>query len=206
MSLDVYCSVESIWTYIGFQAFRSLLERHAVRPRFRPVPLLPLFAATGGTPLRERPPGRRRYRDFEVQRWCARRGVSLGLTSAHLPPRASLPDRMVIVCERQGCDPVNFIDRALTAAWRDGADVGNEEVCEALAEAAGLPARQLLTAAADPSIAECYQANLQAAIEAGVFGAPTFVRDGEVFWGQDRIEMLDEALTTGRAPYRPLHR
>ena len=49
----------------------------------------------------------------------------------------------------------------------------------------------------------CYQRNLALALEAGVFGSPSYVLDGEVFWGQDRLELLDDALTSGRPPFRP---
>ena len=58
--------------------------------------------------------------------------------------------------------------------------------------------------AASDEIAAVYEGNRQDALAADVFGSPVYVLDGEVFWGQDRIELLADALTSGRKPYRPV--
>ena len=51
-------------------------------------------------------------------------------------------------------------------------------------------------------ISAAYEQNRQDALAADVFGSPVYVLDGEVFWGQDRIDLLADALKSGRAPYR----
>jgi 2-hydroxychromene-2-carboxylate isomerase len=48
-----------------------------------------------------------------------------------------------------------------------------------------------------------YALNLENAVGGGVFGSPAYVLDGEVFWGQDRLDLLDDALASGRAPFKP---
>ncbi len=70
-----------------------------------------------------------------------------------------------------------------------------------LADAAGLPGAELVARAESDAVGAVYDQNRQDAIAAGVFGSPAWVLDGEVFWGQDRIELLDDALTSGRKPY-----
>jgi 2-hydroxychromene-2-carboxylate isomerase len=62
----------------------------------------------------------------------------------------------------------------------------------------------VLARAEAPETAAIYARNGDEAIAADVFGAPGYVLDGEVFWGQDRLELLEDALASGRAPYRPL--
>ena len=47
-----------------------------------------------------------------------------------------------------------------------------------------------------------YAINLENAVACDVFGSPAYVLDGEVFWGQDRLDLLDDALTSGRSPYK----
>ena len=87
--------------------------------------------------------------------------------------------------------------------WEDERNLGDAAVLTELANRAGLPGETLVKRAAEDAIGAVYEQNRQDAIEGGVFGAPAYVLDGEVFWGQDRIELLDDALNSGRAPYGP---
>ena len=66
----------------------------------------------------------------------------------------------------------------------------------------GFPAKQLVERSGSDEIGAAYEQNRQDALAADVFGSPGYVLDGEVFWGQDRIELLADALKSGRAPYR----
>ncbi|MGB9172465.1 MAG: DsbA family protein, partial [Bradyrhizobium sp.] len=66
----------------------------------------------------------------------------------------------------------------------------------------GLPGKALAEQSAGEEIGKIYEQNRQDAMTADVFGSPAYVLDGEVFWGQDRIELLVDALKSGRAPYR----
>jgi 2-hydroxychromene-2-carboxylate isomerase len=71
-----------------------------------------------------------------------------------------------------------------------------------LADESGLPGKQLVERSGSEEIGAAYEQNRQDALAADVFGSPVYVLDGEVFWGQDRIELLADALKSGRAPYR----
>jgi 2-hydroxychromene-2-carboxylate isomerase len=66
---------------------------------------------------------------------------------------------------------------------------------------AGFDPAPILAAANSQEIRAAYERNRLEAIEAGVFGAPAYVLEGEIFWGQDRLELLDDALASGRAPF-----
>ena len=89
-------------------------------------------------------------------------------------------------------------------AWEDQLNLADVATVTALADKAGLPGEKLVARASSAEIAAIYEQNRQDALAAGVFGAPGYVLDGEVFWGQDRIELLSDALKSGRAPYRPV--
>ena len=65
-----------------------------------------------------------------------------------------------------------------------------------------MPGKQLVERSGSDEISTAYEQNRQDALAADVFGSPVYVLDGEVFWGQDRIELLADALKSGRAPYR----
>ncbi|MBU7580910.1 MAG: DsbA family protein, partial [Porphyrobacter sp.] len=96
-----------------------------------------------------------------------------------------------------------FLRRAGRAIWAEERDLADRAVIAELSVTEGLPAELLLTAAEGEASAGRYETNRIEAIAAGVFGAPSYVLDGEVFWGQDRIELLDQALASGRAAYLP---
>ena len=71
-----------------------------------------------------------------------------------------------------------------------------------LADECGLPGKALVQRSGTEEIGQKYEQNRQDALSADVFGSPAYVLDGEVFWGQDRIELFADALKSGRAPYR----
>lgn len=200
--ITYYFSLQSPWAYIGHALFRDVAARHGAAVACKPVMLVDLFAETGGLPLKQRHPVRQRYRLVELQRWREKRGLDFHLKPKHWPFNATLADGVVIAAEQAGLDPDAFLRRAFAAIWEEERDLGDPATLVALADAAGLPGRQFVERAGSSEVAAAYAANRQDALAADVFGAPAYVLDGEVFWGQDRIELLADALATGRVPYR----
>ena len=92
--------------------------------------------------------------------------------------------------------------RAFAAIWEDQLDLAEPATLVQIADESGLPGRQLVERSESEAISAAYEQNRQDALAADVFGSPVYVLDGEVFWGQDRIELLADALKSGRAPYR----
>jgi 2-hydroxychromene-2-carboxylate isomerase len=92
--------------------------------------------------------------------------------------------------------------RAFPAVWEDELNLADAETLVRLADASGLPGRALVERSGTEEISQTYEQYRQEALAADVFGSPAYVLDGEVFWGQDRIELLGDALKSGRAPYR----
>ena len=100
-----------------------------------------------------------------------------------------------------GRDPDPFLRRAFPAVWEEERNLGDPLVIAELAEAAGLDSTSLLEAARGTLTEAVYALNLENAVAADVFGSPAYVLDGEVFWGQDRLDLLEDALASGRRPY-----
>lgn len=202
-SIDYYFSLVSPWTYLGHGTFLDIAARHGCSIVYRPVPLRSVFDETGGLPLPKRHPVRQRYRMLELQRWRERRNLPLVLRPKHFPYDASLADRVLIAITDAGGDPARFAGDVLAALWARDEDPSRPEAIAALAEAAGFDAPVLLAAADTAAARRRYEDGFADAVAAGVFGAPSYVLDGEVFWGQDRLELLDAALASGRAAYQP---
>jgi 2-hydroxychromene-2-carboxylate isomerase len=144
---------------------------------------------------------RQRYRMVELQRWRDKRGLNFHLQPKHSPFNARLADGVVIAAIEAGHDPDPFLRRAFPAVWEDELDLADAATLTKIAEAAGLPGKELVERSGTEAISAAYEKNRQDAISADVFGSPVYVLDGEVFWGQDRIELLADALKSGRKPY-----
>jgi 2-hydroxychromene-2-carboxylate isomerase len=202
-AIDYYFSLQSPWAYIGHGLFRELASTYDLKVNYRPVVLTELFSETGGLPLAKRHPVRQHYRLVELQRWRAKRGLDFHLQPAHWPFNARLADGVVIAAAESGFDPDCYLQQAYPAVWERQLDLADPQVLIDLADAAGLPGKVLVERAASAAVGEIYQQNRQHALEAEVFGSPAYVLNGEVFWGQDRLELLDDALKSGRPPFRP---
>jgi 2-hydroxychromene-2-carboxylate isomerase len=202
--IDYFFTVASPWTYLGHGLFRQIAAKHGAVVRYRPIPILEVFEATGSLPLPRRPPARQRYRFLEMQRWRDKRGLPLTLKPAHFPLDATLINSVIIALAAQGHDPAELTGHALSGVWAEEANFNDETVIAALITRIGLSAPDVLAQARSEPAAAILAQNGRDAVAADVFGAPCYVLDGEVFWGQDRLELLDDALTSGRKAYRPI--
>lgn len=199
--IDYYFSLPSPWAYIGHGPFRELVSTYDLKVNHKPVFLGELFAETGGLPLGRRHPVRQRYRMLELQRWRDKRGLDFHLQPTHWPFDGRLADGVVIAALEAGHDPDSFLRRAYPAIWEQQLDLADAAVLTRLADDSGLPGAALVARAASTDITEKYEQNRQDAIAADVFGSPAYVLNGEVFWGQDRLELLGDALKSQRAAY-----
>jgi len=200
--VDYYFSFQSPWAYIGHHLFQQIAKAHDLKINYKPVVLVDLFSETGGLPLMKRHPVRQRYRMVELQRWRDKRGLKFHLQPANWPFNARLADGVVIAAVEGGLDPEAYARRAFAAVWEDQINLTDAVTLTKLADEAGLPGKQLVERSSSEEISAIYEQNRQDALAADVFGSPVYVLDGEVFWGQDRIELLADALKSGRAPYR----
>ena len=201
-TIDYYFTLLSPWTYLGHDLFLSIAKRHGAAVVYKPTPLRSVFEETGGLPLGRRHPVRQRYRMLELQRWRERRGLPLVLRPSHFPFDVTLADRMALAIAANGADAGPFVADVLAGVWARDEDLSRPELLREIAARAGFDGEALMEQALSPEIEDAYHARIAETIAADVFGAPSYVLDGEIFWGQDRLELLDEALASGRPPYR----
>jgi 2-hydroxychromene-2-carboxylate isomerase len=201
-SIDYWFTLASPWAFLGHQAFLDLAKQHGVTIRYKPVSLGEVFANTGGLPLPKRHPARQRYRILELQRWREARGIALKLHPKHWPLPIALPDRTVVAVAESGADPGAYARKAFEAIWAEERDLKEDATLTALLDAAGHDGAKMLEAAKSDAIGAIYAARAQEAVDANVIGSPCYVLDGEVFWGQDRLGLLESALKSGRKAYK----
>jgi 2-hydroxychromene-2-carboxylate isomerase len=188
--IDYYFSTISPYTYLAGKRLEEIAAAHGATIRYRPLDIIALFARTGGTPPAERHPARQAYRLQELQRQSKKTGLALTLKPAFFPTNSAPSSYAIIAAQNEGGgDLAELVHGVTRAVWREETNIAEDDVIRAALTAAGfepsLADRGLLSGA------EEYAANLEAAVEAGVFGAPFYVVDGVThFWGQDRLDDL----------------
>ena len=196
VTIDYYLSLNSPWTYIGSAPFAEIARRNGVTVNVKPAKFGPIFEQTGGLPLPKRSPQRRAYRMMELKRWREVRGLPLNLEPKHFPCDDAAATRLVIAAKLQGKDAHKLSLELGRAVWEREESLADAAVMALAAQRAGLDAAALR--AGGPSDAELdalFQQYTEDALAAGVFGAPSYVLpSGEIFWGQDGLELLERAL------------
>jgi 2-hydroxychromene-2-carboxylate isomerase len=201
-NIDYYFSMHSPWAYIGHVPFMEIVRRHNLKVTYKPVSLPDVFAETGGLPVTKRHPARLRYRIIELQRWREKRGLKFNLHPKFFPFNAELADRFTVAVTAAGHDPDLFLRGAFTALWEGEQNLADDATLIALENAAKFPGERLLADAKGPEIKMKYDKNIADAIAIEVIGSPAYVLDDEVFWGQDRLDLLEDAVRSARKPYR----
>lgn len=196
ITIDYYLSLNSPWTYIGSGPFAEIARRYGATVNVKPAKFGPIFEQTGGLPLPKRSPQRRAYRLMELNRWREFWGIPLNVEPKFFPSDDAAATRLVIAAKLQGKDAHKLSLELGRAIWEREESFAEPSVMASAAQRSGLDAAALR--AGGPSDAELdtlFEQFTQEALKAGVFGAPSYVLpSGEIFWGQDRLELLERAL------------
>ncbi|HUN50868.1 MAG TPA: 2-hydroxychromene-2-carboxylate isomerase [Candidatus Sulfotelmatobacter sp.] len=195
--IDYYFTPISPWTYLGSRRFEAIARRHGASIAVKPVDYMRIFPVSGGLPLGQRAKQRQDYRLFELKRWREHLQMPLTLHPAYFPADADPAARLIIAARRQGLDALGLAHALLRAVWAEDRNLADPATLIAAADALQLDGKALLGAAESRAVADEYQADTDAAIQRGVFGAPTYCYRDEPFWGQDRLDFLDRALAAG---------
>ncbi len=201
-SLEYYLTCVSPWTYLGHAAIRAIVEKHGATLVIKPVNLGEMFKESGQVPLSERPPVRQRYRFIELQRYADWRGMKLTLKPKFFPTNPTLADHTICAIIADGGDPLDYMASVFAAIWSEDRDISDETTLAELLAASGFDSDAVLDRAKTPEIAAVRARNTAEAIADDATGVPCLVLNGEPFWGQDKLDLVDHALTTGRAPFR----
>ena len=199
LTVDYYFAPNSPWTYLGHQRFGEIAKAAGATIRVLPVDLGgKVFPVTGGLPLAKRAPQRQAYRLVELKRWSDHLHAPLNLEPNYYPVNGDDAARLIIAVDmHDGSEAaMGLTDSILRAVWVQHRNIADEITLAAILSERELPVGRL-DAAHSQAVQERYEADSQAAIDAGVFGAPSYVVNGEIFWGQDRLDFLERRLREG---------
>ena len=192
--IDYYFSTISPFTYLAGAGLEDIAARHGATITYKPLDIMALFARTGGVAPKDRHPNRIAYRAQELRRAAKKAGVPMNMQPAHFPTNQAPSSYAVIAAQAEGGGDVGaLVQSLLRACWEQEKHIADDAVIGDCLEAAGFS--RGLAMSGMLAGAEAYTANLEEAVNVGVFGAPFYITDGgERFWGHDRLADLDAHL------------
>lgn len=188
--VDFYFDYSSPFAYLGSATIEAVAERAGATMAWRPMFLGGVFKAVGTpmVPFYEAPKVKQDHLQVDMARWAAHLELPFRWPS-RFPMMTVNALRLTLLQD----DPAPFIHRTFAAYWAEDRDINDPATLAALLEEVGQPA-SLLEQTRDPAVKQRLNAATAGAVEAGVFGAPACVVDGQVFWGQDRFHFVEKAL------------
>lgn len=198
--IDYYFSLISPWTYLGSRRLEQIAARHRATIRPFPVDLGRVFPISGGLPLAKRAPQRQAYRLVELARWRDFLKVPLTIHPQFFPANETQAAACVIATRLDHGDAkaLELSHAIMHGVWAGEKNIADPATVKEIIASVGLDAEATMKRALQPDIAATRDKDTEAAIALNVFGAPTYVIDGELFWGQDRLDFVERKLEAGK--------
>lgn len=193
--IDYLFAPQSPWTYLGHTRFVQMAAAAGAQVRVMPMDLGRVFPVSGGLPLAKRPAQRQAYRLLELARFSQFLGMPLNLQPKYFPVAGDDAARLIIAADQVlgTASALKLAGAVFAAVWAQERNIADAGVlAELLAECSLAPGLQ--DQAREPGVQARYDTYTQDAIDRQVFGAPTYVVDGEMFWGQDRLDFVQRKL------------
>jgi 2-hydroxychromene-2-carboxylate isomerase len=198
--LEFWYDFASTYSYLTAMRIEPLAEELGVALEWKPFLLGPIFQAQGwaSSPFNLYP-NKGRYMVRDIERLCADRGLQFTLASS-FPQNSLKAARLGMVAAEEGWAPAYTRD-VYRLEFRDGADISDEATLAKAVAAAGQEPDAKLARLQDQTVKDALRSQTEQAATLGIFGAPTFVTgDGEIFWGDDRLERALNWALDHKAP------
>jgi 2-hydroxychromene-2-carboxylate isomerase len=204
--IEYFYAAHSAFAYLGSARLMAIASAAKRRISHKPMDLRKVIATNGIALPGPRPTHHVQYFfGREIDRWAElRQAPVLGRRPSHHDNDMTLPNCMLIAGQDQGIEIDGLAHAMLEAHWRDDADLADRETLTRIGDQLGLDPAPLLETALSPEVQATYAQNTAEAIERSVFGSPTYFVDGDMFYGQDHLELVERALQRPFAGTWPL--
>lgn len=194
--IKFYFACVSPWSYLAVDALKDIAGKHGRDIAYKPTDVGRTWSETGaGRPLGDRPEVLQAYRLIELPRWAKWRGVPINTEPKHFPAPFVLSSRVIIAAGQAGAEMYGITRALMRGCWVDERNIGDPGDVAAIADSVGLDGAALVAAADSDAVTAELEANTDESLADGVWSVPSFIVDGEPFFGQDRLEMIDWRLS-----------
>jgi len=196
--IKFYFVCVSPWSYLAIDKLKDIALSNQRQIDFRPIDVAVSWKITGaGQPLNKRPEVLQAYRIIELQRWAKWRNINININPKFFPVPFALSSRVIIAALESNPGKEFELTRALMrGCWEDEKDISNTDHVRDIIEKVGLDGSELIQIANSEKTSEKLISNTYEAIEFGAWSVPSFYFDGELFFGQDRLEMIDWKISS----------
>ncbi len=193
-TVELFYDIGSSYSYLASTQIDAVVAEHGGVVRWRPFLLGGVFKATGND-MPARVPNKARWMVGDMARWAKRYGIELRVPS-RFPVSTIATQRALVAADRLfGETAQKTLAKALFHAyWVDDEDVADKAVLGRIATSSGLDAAAIVGAIDAQETKDVLRANTDEAVSRGAFGAPAMFYEGELFWGNDRLTLLADAL------------
>lgn len=200
-TIEYFYSAHSAYAYIGHSKLLEICTRQGCKLVHKPVDLRPVVSAVGGLPFDKRTQHNVDYHfGREIERWAQFRGIEI------LSHRPTYHDRKldfsngVLISAIGSSADIDALSYAiLQAHWRDDADLDDPDQVRKIAVGVSSEYGAFIESALSDEIQSIHAKNTAEAIDRGVFGSPTYFLDGDMYYGQDHLELMESAF---RSPFK----
>ena len=192
MQIDYYYSLMSPWAYFGAPRLYKLQKKYELKINHYPLEIIELFSLSGGLPLAKRADQRKVYRMMELKRWQKKLDIPINFIPKYFPPSDVSKASCMVLSMKDDKIQNDLSFSLLQCVWVKQKDIGDQntliEICETLNLKYEVMFKQALASE------KLYHSLAVKAANSNIFGSPSYVLNKEVFWGQDRLDLLEEAI------------
>jgi 2-hydroxychromene-2-carboxylate isomerase len=194
-SIDFYFDYGSPTSYLAYKQLPGVVRRTGVRVNYLPILLGGVYLATSNhSPLDL--PLKRKWMETDMQFFAERYGIQFAV-NPHFPINTLVLMRGAVYAQQQGFLE-RYSDAVFHGMWGNPENMSEPAVIAKVLQSADLEVQKIVAATQDPAIKEQLKSNTQEAIDRGAFGAPTIFVGDRMFFGQDRIQYVEELLAKTR--------
>jgi 2-hydroxychromene-2-carboxylate isomerase len=197
VTVEYFMSPGSPWSFMGHQRFIEIVNKFNVNVNMYPVNYGEIFPLSGGVPVSKRPIQRQSIRLQELKRWGDFLKISLNPEPKFFPSKSLLPSLIIIASQlkktNQAFDLANNI---MSALWVENLNIDDEDTLINILKKMDLDADEILNYAKTKECEDAMKSGTRLAIEKGVFGAPTYIVNDQIYWGQDRLDFVERHLSS----------
>jgi 2-hydroxychromene-2-carboxylate isomerase len=195
MKIEYFYSLASPFAFLGSKNFQTIAKKYSAEIAEKPCDLVGgIFSKTGGIPVPQRSSQRQKYRLDEIKRWSEFLNIKINIKPKFFPPKDPHVSAKFTIAANLLNIKIVFGHELLKLLWSEEKDISDEKNIEIVSNNFKIDFKELSSLARSEKVSKIYTHNTEEAVEKNVFGAPTYIFNNELFWGQDRLEFLERAL------------
>ena len=195
IKVDYFMSHGSPWTFLGHNRINNIVKQSNVQLNMYPVNYGEIFPVSGGLPVFKRPLQRQKIRLQELKRWAEFLKINLIPEPKYFPSKSLLPSLLIIAAKKMKTNKdFELASNIMNALWVEELPVDDENTLKNIMDKLELDSEVLLSFAKSQECENIFKEYTKIAIEKNVFGAPTYIIEDQVYWGQDRLDFIERHL------------